>query len=103
MEKNIITEENQYSFIVWANDLKPPSISAEAFETLLSLHLPDWIAYNRITWISAYTTLIDAVREHASLAEAVKCQSTKEPPPKKDIRPEDPERKRDLLASFFPK
>ncbi len=106
MESNIITSDNQYSFIVWANALKPPSISPEAFETLLSLHLPDWIACSQVTWISAYTNLIDSAREHAELAKEIETrQGSKKAvaPAKTNTRPKDPEKKRELLASFFPK
>ena len=76
-EYNIITEENQYEFIIWCVELKPPSIDVFKFNMILQLNLNKWIYENNVTWQYAYGNTIDTLKIQEEIEESNKQQSNK--------------------------
>jgi hypothetical protein len=68
-EYKVITEENMYEFIIWCNQLKPPSIEVNQFNMMLQTNIREWIYKNNITWQYAYTTTLDTILEQKKIAE----------------------------------
>ena len=69
---NIITEENQYEFIIWCSELKPPSISILKFNMLLQINMEKWIYQNNITWQYAYANTIDTLKAQQEIENSIK-------------------------------
>ena len=76
-EYNIITEENQYEFIIWCVELKPPSIDVFKLNMILQLNLNKWIYQNNVTWQYAYGNTIDTLKIQEEIEESNKQQSNK--------------------------
>ena len=76
-EYNIVTEENQYEFIIWCVELKPPSIDVFKFNMILQLNLNKWIYENNVTWQYAYGNTIDTLKIQEEIEESNKQQSNK--------------------------
>ena len=78
-EYNIITEENQYEFIIWCVELKPPSIDVFKFNMIIQLNMEKWIYENNVTWQYAYGNTIDTLKIQEEIEESNKqtTQSTK--------------------------
>ena len=68
-EYKVITEENMYEFIIWCNELKPPSIEVNQFNMMLQTNIQNWIFENNITWQYAYTKTLDIILEQKKLTE----------------------------------
>lgn len=69
---NIITEENQYEFIIWCSELKPPSISILKFNMLIQINMEKWIYQNNITWQYAYANTIDTLKAQQEIENSIK-------------------------------
>tara|TARA_B100000795_G_scaffold248799_2_gene215854 strand:- start:3253 stop:3756 length:504 start_codon:yes stop_codon:yes gene_type:complete len=69
---NIITEENQYEFIIWCSELKPPSISILKFNMLLQINMEKWVYQNNITWQYAYANTIDTLKAQQEIENSIK-------------------------------
>ena len=76
-EYNIITEENQYEFIIWCVELKPSRIDVFKFNMILQLNLNKWIYENNVTWQYAYGNTIDTLKIQEEIEESNKQQSNK--------------------------
>ena len=92
-EYKVITEENMYEFIIWCNQLKPPSIEVNQFNMMLQTNIQNWIFENNITWQYAYTTTLDTILEQKKLAENVNEKTYAE-----KIRPTSIQERRRLFA-----
>ena len=92
-EYKVITEENIYEFIIWCNQLKPPSIEVNQFNMMLQTNIQHWIFENNITWQYAYTTTLDTILEQKKLAENVNEKTYAE-----KIRPTSIQERRRLFA-----
>ena len=107
-EYNIITEENQYEFIIWCVELKPPSIDVFKFNMILQLNLNKWIYENNVTWQYAYGNTIDTLKIQEEIEESNKQQSTKattyktekKEEPEKIKKPIDKVKRRELFAKM---
>jgi hypothetical protein len=69
---NIITEENQYEFIIWCSELRPPSISILKFNMILQINMERWIYQNNITWQYAYANTIDTLKAQQEIENSIK-------------------------------
>ena len=112
-EYNIITEENQYEFIIWCVELKPPSIDVFKFNMILQLNLNKWIYENNVTWQYAYGNTIDTLKIQEEIEESNKQQSNKtaetkattyktekKEEPEKIKKPTDKVKRRNLFAKI---
>ena len=86
-DHNILTEENQNEFLVYAIEERSNNISAETYQFYLELHLNDLIE-NKTTWKHAAKTVSDII----------KTQNVIEKPNPKNTRPTDRKEKANLLA-----
>ena len=91
-EDSHVTEKNQYEFMIWALSLKPPSIDALAFQTVLGANVQGWIDDTHVPWIFAYSSTIDTFKCQPKLEKQVQSAN---------IRPTDPEERRRLFAARF--
>ena len=69
---NIITEENQYEFIIWCAELRPPSISVLKFNMILQINMERWIYQNNVTWQYAYANTIDTLKAQQEIENTMK-------------------------------
>ena len=69
---NIITEENQYEFIIWCDELRPPSISLFKFNMLVQINMEKWIYQNNITWQYAYANTVDTLKVQQEIENTMK-------------------------------
>lgn len=92
-EYKIITHENMYEFILWCNELNPPSIEVNQFGMVLQAFIENWVYQNNITWQYGYTFTIDTLRQQKNIADSLNEKSYRE-----RIKPDKPEEKRLLLA-----
>jgi len=69
---NIITEENQYEFIIWCDELRPPSISLFKFNMLVQINMEKWIYQNNITWQYAYANAVDTLKVQQEIENTMK-------------------------------
>lgn len=92
-EYKVITEENMYEFIIWCNELKPPSIEVNQFNMMLQTNIQNWIFENNITWQYAYTKTLDIILEQKKLTEDMNEKTYTE-----KIRPTSIQEKRKLFA-----
>lgn len=107
-EYNIITEENQYEFIIWCVELKPPSIDVFKFNMILQLNLNKWIYENNVTWQYAYGNTIDTLKIQEEIEESNKTAETKattyktekKEEPEKIQKPIDKVKRRNLFAKI---
>lgn len=95
-----ITEENQYEFMIWCNELKPESINIEKFNMLLQINLEGWIFKNNITWEFAYGNIIDTLKAQQDIEEAMNEETKKEEEREKEERekPTNKIKRRELFA-----
>ena len=92
-EYKIITRENMYEFIIWCNELKPPSIEVNQFNMMIQSFIEQWIHENNITWQFGYTFTMDSLREQENIVDSLNEKSYLE-----RIKPNSPEEKRRLFA-----
>ena len=92
-EYKLIKDENKYQFIIWCNELKPPSIDVKQFNMMLETNLQDWIYKNNITWQFAYSKTVDTIIEQKKIAEDMNEKSYIE-----KIRPKSIQERRKLFA-----
>ena len=92
-EYKIIKEKNMYEFIIWSNQLKPPSIDVNQFNMVLQTNIQDWIYKNNITWQFAYTTTLDTIIAQKNIADTVNEKTHEE-----QIRPTSIQERRKLFA-----
>ena len=105
-EYNIITEENQYEFIIWCVELKPPSIDVFKFNMVLQLNIEKWIYENNVTWQYAYGNTIDTLKFQEQIEESNKQTTSNAEPETKKSEPEllqkpiDKVKRRELFAKM---
>jgi len=71
-EYNTINEENQYEFILWCNELKPPTINVDKFNIILQINIDKWIFENNITWQYAYGNTLDTLKAQQEIENIIK-------------------------------
>tara|TARA_Y100001970_G_scaffold291964_1_gene431282 strand:+ start:3573 stop:3923 length:351 start_codon:yes stop_codon:yes gene_type:complete len=89
-DNNIVTEENQNEFLVYAIEERSNNISAEIYQFYLELHLNDLIE-NKTTWKHAAKTVSDIIKTQNIIEKKV-------PLKPKNTRPTDRKEKANLLA-----
>ena len=72
LQYNFITEENQYEFIIWCAELRPPSISVLKFNMILQINMERWIYQNNVTWQYAYSNTIDTLKAQQEIENTMK-------------------------------
>ena len=92
-EYRVITRENMYEFILWCNELKPPSIEVNQFNMMIQSFIEQWIHENNITWQFGYTFAMDSLRQQKNIADSLNEKSYQE-----RIKPDSIEDKRRLFA-----
>ena len=70
-EYNTINEENQYEFILWCNELKPPTINVDKFNIILQINIDKWIFENNITWQYAYGNTLDTLKAQQEIENTI--------------------------------
>jgi len=70
-EYNTINEENQYEFILWCNELKPPTINVDKFNIILQINIDKWIFENNITWQYAYGNTLDTLKAQQAIENTI--------------------------------
>lgn len=68
-----ITEENQFDFMFWCMDLKPPSIDGEIFSQLLNSNIENFIEKN-CAWQYGYTLTFDMIKNQNDVHENIKIE-----------------------------
>jgi len=68
-----ITEDNQFEFMFWCMDLKPPSIDGEMFSQLLNSNIENFIEKN-CAWQYGYTLTFDMIKNQNDVAENIKIE-----------------------------
>ena len=68
-----ITEDNQFEFMFWCMDLKPPSIDCEMFSQLLNSNIENFIEKN-CEWQYGYTLTFDMIKNQNDVAENIKIE-----------------------------
>jgi hypothetical protein len=104
-EYNTINDENQYEFILWCNELKPPTIDAEKFNMILQINIDNWIFENNITWQYAYGNTIDTLKAQKEIENTMQEQKEqdkkeKEEEEKEEQKPNDKVKRRELFAKM---
>ena len=92
-EYRVLTQENMYEFIIWSNELKPPSIEVNQFNMMLQSNVQDWIYENNITWQFAYTNTLDTILGQTNIEKKFDEKSYTE-----KIRPTSTEERRKLFS-----
>lgn len=75
-----ITKENQFEFLFWCMEIKPPSIDGETFSLLLNSNI-DYLIEQNCTWTYGYTLTFDMfknqndVRENIKIEEQIKIET----------------------------
>ena len=98
---NIITEENQYEFIIWCSELKP--ISILKFNMLIQINMEKWIYQNNITWQYAYANTIDTLKAQQEIENTMKQEEQEqaeqeEEQKQEEQKPLDKIKRRELFA-----
>ena len=65
-----ITEENQFDFMFWCMELKPPSIDGEIFSQLLNSNISELIEKNSV-WQYGYTYTLDMFKTQNNVRENI--------------------------------
>lgn len=94
-EYNTINEENQYEFILWCNELKPPTINVDKFNIILQINIDKWIFENNITWQYAYGNTLDTLKAQQEIENTI--QNTTQETIQKPI---DKVKRRELFAKM---
>ena len=89
LSNNIINEENQNEFLLYAIEGRPKNINPELYQFYLELHLNDFIN-NKSTWINAITIINEIIKSQNYIE--------KSPPKIKNTRPTNRKEKANLLA-----
>lgn len=71
-----ITEDNQFEFMFWCMDLKPPSIDCEMFSQLLNSNIENFIEKN-CEWQYGYTLTFDMIKNQNNVEENIKIEEEK--------------------------
>jgi len=71
IEYTKLTAENQYDFLFWCMDLKPPSIDGELFSSILNSNLQNLIKEN-CHWQYGYTITLDMIKGQLDVEENIK-------------------------------
>ncbi len=93
-DEMIITEENRAFFVAWATTMRPDQIDGDAFETMLVVHLDQWVRLNNVKWVFAYSLIVDAIKEQKIIEAKVQ---------ERNAKPVERRAKCALLASFYDK
>ena len=78
-----ITLENQYEFMFWCMDLKPPSIDGEIFSQLIRSNINHFIEKN-CTWQYGYTLTFDMIKNQNNVQENIKIEEQRKQEEKKE-------------------
>jgi len=68
-----VTEDNQFEFMFWCMDLKPPSIDGEIFSQLLNSNIENFIEKN-CAWQYGYTLTFDMIKNQNDVEENIKIE-----------------------------
>lgn len=98
-EYNTINEENQYEFILWCNELKPPTINVDKFNIILQINIDKWIFENNITWQYAYGNTIDTLKAQQEIENTIQ-ETTQETKQETTQKPIDKVKRRELFAKM---
>jgi len=71
-----VTEDNQFEFMFWCMDLKPPSIDGEIFSQLLNSNIENFIEKN-CAWQYGYTLTFDMIKNQNDVEENIKIEEEK--------------------------
>jgi len=94
-EHKKITNENQYDFMFWCMDLKPPSIDGEIFSQLLNSNIENFIEKN-CAWQYGYTLTFDMIKNQNDVRENIKIEEERKKLEK--IKPNSREERAKLFA-----
>ena len=97
-EYNTINEENQYEFILWCNELKPPTINVDKFNIILQINIDKWIFENNITWQYAYGNTLDTLKAQQEIENTI--QNTTQETQETTQKPIDKVKRRELFAKM---
>lgn len=71
-----ITMENQFDFMFWCMELKPPYIDGEIFSQLLNSNIENFIEKN-CAWQYGYTLTFDMIKNQNDVQENIKIEEEK--------------------------
>ena len=97
-EYNTINEENQYEFILWCNELKPPTINVDKFNIILQINIDTMLFENNITWQYAYGNTLDTLKAQQEIENTI--QNTTQETQETTQKPIDKVKRRELFAKM---
>jgi hypothetical protein len=85
IEYTKLTEDNQYDFLFWCMDLKPPSIDGELFSSILNSNLQNLIKQN-CHWQYGYTITLDMIKGQNDVEKNIKSGQSKKKEKEKELQ-----------------